>query len=523
MTTPIYIWKEWDNLLFAKSWDNTWSDWAYEGDFQKCIQDIIDWVSKEKGTIYIFSGDYKGVSVILRKDVSLHIDAGVTNFSYTKESGSGIVVDKRKKSIHMENISNNIAGDYYAKVYNDGTYIYGVRADGSEIDSGTLGVDDVKVLKSVRDALPSRPAIVAVTGDVTIDSDFTVDYQQIWDFTQAQINLSAVFRITNTGPALKTTPTTVLRGEWTVNSGGVVEFNDAVFCKFLDFTMKTNASGVTCLKYTNSDSFTAHQEAKGKIDLVDDNAVGLLMEAGNPNDGNVGMRSDTDILVAAYATGNIAFKTASTNGTTVRNACMRLVFFGNNDAQGLYLDGDMRNTTLITTGELHDTSNLLVTTSNGESPKLFDHGIAVTDDAYKIDNAGGIVIEGGHPTRHKKSVEIGTGGAYGSGTYIWPHSQSVGWFRIGFDVGGTFATGETVTLESRTLYHVAEDITDKTVEKDVTSTGRVWLSTDEIYQLLQFDYPFPSLRFRAKTTEASTDVTVDVIVVITAQPAIPSI
>jgi parallel beta-helix repeat protein len=105
------------------------------------------------------------------------------------------------------------------------------------------------------------------------------------------------------------------------------------------------------------------------------------------------------------------------------------------------------------------------------------------------------------------SVTVGTGGAYGSATAITTPSGRVTYPRVKITWGGTFGTGETVTVKVEAVY---TDGSTAYVEKSATATGSLWLTDDDIMSLITQGKDIVKLNVYAKTNLSSTTVTVTV-------------
>jgi hypothetical protein len=105
------------------------------------------------------------------------------------------------------------------------------------------------------------------------------------------------------------------------------------------------------------------------------------------------------------------------------------------------------------------------------------------------------------------SVTVGSGGVYGSASVITSQSGLITYPRIKITWGGTFGTGETVTVKVEAVY---SDGTTAYVEKSATATGSLWLTDDDILSLITQGKDIVKLNIYAKTNLASTTVTVTV-------------
>jgi hypothetical protein len=105
------------------------------------------------------------------------------------------------------------------------------------------------------------------------------------------------------------------------------------------------------------------------------------------------------------------------------------------------------------------------------------------------------------------SISIGVNGAYGSAKEIFSRSGVITYPRVKITWGGTFGTGETVTVKVEAVY---SDNTTAYVEKSATSTGSLWLTDDDILSLITQGKDIVKLNVYAKSSAASTSVTVTV-------------
>jgi parallel beta-helix repeat protein len=105
------------------------------------------------------------------------------------------------------------------------------------------------------------------------------------------------------------------------------------------------------------------------------------------------------------------------------------------------------------------------------------------------------------------SVAVGTGGTYGSASAITSPSGRVTLPRIKITWSGTFGTGETVTVKVEAVY---SDGSTAYVEKSATAVGSQWLTDDDVLALITQGKDIVKLNVYAKSSAASTTVTVSV-------------
>jgi hypothetical protein len=105
------------------------------------------------------------------------------------------------------------------------------------------------------------------------------------------------------------------------------------------------------------------------------------------------------------------------------------------------------------------------------------------------------------------SVAVGTGGVYGSASAITSPSGVIAYPRVKITWGGTFGTGETVTVKVEAVY---SDGSTAYVEKSATAVGSLWLTDDDILALITRGKDIVKLNIYAKTNLSSTTVTVTI-------------
>jgi len=105
------------------------------------------------------------------------------------------------------------------------------------------------------------------------------------------------------------------------------------------------------------------------------------------------------------------------------------------------------------------------------------------------------------------SVPIGVSGAYGSPVSIISLSGVITFPRVKIIWGGTFGTGETVTVNITAVY---SDGSTASITKSATTTGSLWLTDDDILALITQGKDITQLQVSASSNLASTSVTVTV-------------
>jgi len=105
------------------------------------------------------------------------------------------------------------------------------------------------------------------------------------------------------------------------------------------------------------------------------------------------------------------------------------------------------------------------------------------------------------------SVPVGVSGAYGSAVSITSLSGVITLPRVKITWGGTFGTGETVTVQITAVY---SDGTTASITKSATAVGSLWLTDDDVFALIIQGKDITQLQVSASSNLASTSVTVTV-------------
>ena len=101
----------------------------------------------------------------------------------------------------------------------------------------------------------------------------------------------------------------------------------------------------------------------------------------------------------------------------------------------------------------------------------------------------------------------GTGGSYGSAVDITPATnKTIVPLFIKTTTGGTYATGETVTIRITVTF---SDGTTANVTKNHTATGDIWLSGSEIASLMADGVYITKISIDSTSDQASTSVTTE--------------
>jgi len=135
----------------------------------------------------------------------------------------------------------------------------------------------------------------------------------------------------------------------------------------------------------------------------------------------------------------------------------------------------------------------------------------VTGAIMKLGDKTVVIFNKNYDTENFKatnvSVPIGTANTYGSPATITSPSGRITFFRLKITWGGTFGTGETVTVKVEAVY---SDNSTAYIEKSATATGSLWLSDDDVLSLIAQSKNIVKLNIYAKTSASSTSVTVTV-------------
>ena len=111
--------------------------------------------------------------------------------------------------------------------------------------------------------------------------------------------------------------------------------------------------------------------------------------------------------------------------------------------------------------------------------------------------------------RVSASPTVGTGGSFGDAVDLAPSSGygRLHPFSVKIDVGGTVASGETITVRITALY---SDDTSSYVDKSYTATGTYYLDIGDLHELYKDNVYITKLQAQAASSEASTSATVTV-------------
>jgi hypothetical protein len=103
------------------------------------------------------------------------------------------------------------------------------------------------------------------------------------------------------------------------------------------------------------------------------------------------------------------------------------------------------------------------------------------------------------------SVTVGTSGSYGSAWVVQAPGGAFKDFDIAITWGGTFASGETVTVQIQVEY---DDGSTNSITVSSSSTGTTWLTPAQKAQLFASNKSIVRIYISAASNESSTSVTV---------------
>lgn len=157
---------------------------------------------------------------------------------------------------------------------------------------------------------------------------------------------------------------------------------------------------------------------------------------------------------------------------------------------------------------------IYISLSNCNKNIIFNNDLLDSGITGNLNNAGtNTIIQNnrGYSTEYQKttgaSVAIGLSGAYGAATAFTPVSGMIRGFDVNINIGGTFGTGETVTVKIETLF---SDGTTAYVEKSFTAVGSLALGATDKIALIKGGVYITKINAYAKSSAASTTVTCSV-------------
>jgi len=245
-------------------------------------------------------------------------------------------------------------------------------------------------------------------------------------------------------------------------------------------------------------------------DIVFGNAVENVLVEGNVLDGghiHIDHGSDTPKR-------NVAVR-----GNIIRGLGVELVLYYSSqpvEVKNLLIEGNVIDASDYTSGS---PIYLWVDKRHAASDWYIANNLIINPNNLRIEITGNIarcVVKGNRGlgtlwTENFKtvnlSVPVGNGDAYGSPVAIYSPSGVITFPRVKITWDGTFASGETVTVKIEAVY---ADGSAAYVEKSATAAGSLWLTDDDIMQLISQWKEILYLNVYAKTNMSSTSVTVTV-------------
>jgi len=183
------------------------------------------------------------------------------------------------------------------------------------------------------------------------------------------------------------------------------------------------------------------------------------------------------------------------HGIMLEGGCYHNVIHGNelfyNRAYGVYEDGSDWQTIV---------GNHFVNNTSGAYRRGGEHTLVKDNQGCYTENF-----------KISSGITVGLNNTYGPVWEASPYnsvlSGRIAFPRVKIEWGGTFGSGETVTVKVVAVY---TDGSSAYIEKSATATGSLWLSDDDIYSLLTLGKDIYKLQFSAKSNLSSTSVTVTV-------------
>ena len=189
---------------------------------------------------------------------------------------------------------------------------------------------------------------------------------------------------------------------------------------------------------------------------------------------------------------------------------------GHTNQTGLLLDGSMYNSLLtgVVFESFTDAPNDMFAIDIGHSAynapimaggvSFIGNWTAMTHNPYAVWLSSiGTAFE-----RQNIPVPVGVNGQYSVNATIQTLPLTISSFTPQIQVGGTFASGEVVTVRIRLQF--ADNVVSNSVTKTFNSTGSVWLTDDDMMQLYPSQDVIWAVVVDAQSNMASTSTTVSV-------------
>ena len=183
---------------------------------------------------------------------------------------------------------------------------------------------------------------------------------------------------------------------------------------------------------------------------------------------------------------------------------------------GLLVDGSMHQTLLsgVVFESFADYPTELYAISLGETsitPPILAGGVSFLGNwTARIHNPFSKWISGFSSVFRQENlnVPVGLSGQYGSIETIQLRPLTITSFKPRIQVQGSFANGETVTVRFRLEF--VDNVISGSVEKSFSNSTTLWLSDDDVLNLLPSQSVIWSILVDAKASSASTDAVVQV-------------
>ena len=260
-------------------------------------------------------------------------------------------------------------------------------------------------------------------------------------------------------------------------------------------------SGVKCYRNANAGISLYSTGNQNRIKIVNC----YISESGYPNTQGLGITingtSVGDVLIEGCIIRNIGF-------TTAENSGIQIVMGNNVKIRANTIIDD--RTTQYTKWGIEFRQNAITNVICKENA-IFGVTSATIALTYGASVTGFIKTNIGYDTDNFKvtglSVPVGVSGAYGSAVSITSLSGIITYPRVKITWGGTFGTGETVTVQITAVY---SDGTTASITKSATAVGSLWLTDDDVFALITQGKDITQLQVSASSNLASTSVTVTV-------------
>ena len=189
---------------------------------------------------------------------------------------------------------------------------------------------------------------------------------------------------------------------------------------------------------------------------------------------------------------------------------------GHTNQTGLLMDGSMYNSLLfgVVFESFTDAPNDMYAIDIGGSANtmpIMDSGVSFLGNwTANIHNPFGVWVSGLSSAfqRQNVPVPVGTNGLFGGNATIQTLPLTIFSFTPEITVGGTFASGEVITVRIRLEF--ADNVLSNSVVKTFNSTGSLWLNDNDMLQLYPSQDVIWGVVIDAQSNAASTSATVSI-------------